>query len=91
MTTKPKIGVILEKDSLVMSYAVCELRDEENSKQFSFELINFTTPMITSSKTGKRFILPLNELVAMAIEAGIEGESSKVGTNHKLSVVVEGM
>lgn len=73
-TPNTKIGVIIEKNSIVMSLAVCEVGDDETQDRFSFDLANFNSPMITSKKTGKRFILPLRDLVTMALDAGIEVE-----------------
>lgn len=73
-TSNPEIGVIVEKNNVVMSLAVCEVGDDETSDRFSFDLANFNSPMITSKKTGKRFILPLSDLVTMALDAGIEIE-----------------
>lgn len=66
------LGKVLPNGSLVISMAVCEIGTDENPEQFSFDLANFKAPMITSKKTGKRFILSPTDLVAMAIEAGIE-------------------
>ncbi|MEN4981549.1 hypothetical protein [Acinetobacter modestus] len=73
MNKKPNnLGKVLPSGSLILSMAICEIGTDENPEQFSFELANLKAPMITSKKTGKRFILSPTDLVAMAIEAGIE-------------------
>ena len=79
MSKSKNRGKIYPNDSLLMSLAVCELGTEENPEQFAFHLAGMKSPMIISKKTGKRFILPLEDLVAMAIEAGIELEATRNG------------
>lgn len=66
------IGEMLDKNALVLTYDVGNAGPKDNPNQFLISLVSFHSPMITSNKTGKRYLFPIKNLIDLAIQAGIE-------------------
>ena len=66
---------IIEKDKLLMRVHVGEAKDEENGIEYHLSTsLATSTPMVSSSKTGRIFTISWGDILEMAIQAGINEE-----------------
>ena len=64
-------GKILDKDSLYMTIHVGEAGEAKGDKYHLATMID-SSPIVTSEKTDKRFNLSWNDIVNMAVDAGVD-------------------
>ena len=67
-----KRGKMLDMKALYMTIHVGEATDKENGIEYQMALMANSSPVITSDKTDKRFNLSWQDIINMAIEAGID-------------------
>lgn len=65
-------GKVYGKDTLMLRFYVGEA--EQKGIEYELCITNLHEPHITSSKTGKSWVISWQELIKMAIEAGINEE-----------------
>jgi hypothetical protein len=66
-------GKIIEKDALILRHNVGTAEGKDGNSYEMTNSINMA-PLIKSEKTGKTFSLSWSDIIAMAIEAGIDKE-----------------
>ena len=67
-----KRGKLLNPKDLYMTIHVGEAKDKEDGIEYHMALMTDSSPIITSDKTDKRFNLSWQEIINMAVEAGID-------------------
>ncbi len=65
------IGKMLDKKDL---YITIHVGTAGHKKEYHLALLVDSSPIVTSEKTNKRFNLPWNDIINMAIKAGINNK-----------------
>lgn len=68
---KKSIGTLHKKGTMFLRQHVGAADGGENSK-YEMSLVNMTTPAIESKQTGRHFLLSWEDIINLAVEAGID-------------------
>ena len=67
----PMVGILKGKGTLIMRQHVGEATDDEG-REYELTLTMGMEPIVRSEQTGKYYILDWDDIISLAIEAGID-------------------